>query len=398
LIKHYKINKDKPIEDLTDKQLEIILKGSDEPISYTIESSNGNIYKKTEYIEGVSEMIKRRHIETTSEGAREFYSRYMSEITCPVCKGKKLSKAALSVKINDKNIIDVTDLTIDEAIDFFLNLQLTQNQKFIANLALKEIVSRLSFLKEVGLEYITLSRSANTLSGGEAQRIRLATQIGSSLTGILYVLDEPSIGLHQKDNAMLIKALKNMRDLGNTLIVVEHDLETIEESDYIIDVGPGAGNNGGNITATGNLEEIKNNKNSLTGKYLKGEYFIPIPSKRRSGDGRVITIKGAKENNLKNVDVSIPLGKFICVTGVSGSGKSTLVETLTTNIQKSLFNPFISAPKIKSLTGHNDIEKIIFVSQEPIGRTPRSNPATYIGLFDDIRELYAQLPESKARG
>ncbi len=276
---------------------------------------------------------------------------------------------------------------------------MTENQKKIAKLGLKEIIDRLTFLDNVGLGYLTLSRSAGTLSGGEAQRIRLATQIGSSLTGVLYVLDEPSIGLHQKDNDMLIDTLKKMRDLGNTLLVVEHDTDTMMQSDYIIDVGPGAGQYGGKIVAKGTPEEIKKDPNSLTGEYLSGKKFIPIPKTRRSGNGKKIILKGATVNNLKNVDATFPLGKFIVVTGVSGSGKSSLVnEALAKNIQKLMFNPFVSAPKIKSIVGAQSVDKLILVSQEPIGRTPRSNPATYVGVFDDIRELFASVPEAKARG
>jgi excinuclease ABC subunit A len=373
--------------------------GSDEEINLNIKSNSGNVYKKTEYVEGVLAMIKRRHLETSSEMARDFYSKYMAQITCKVCKGKKLSPAALSIKINDKNIIDVTELSIQNCIDFFLNLKLTDKQQQIANLALKEILERLQFLNNVGLNYLSLSRSAMTLSGGEMQRIRLATQIGSHLSGVLYVLDEPSIGLHQKDNTQLINSLKKMRDIGNTLLVVEHDLETIAMSDYVIDVGPGAGQYGGEIIAVGTPEEIKKNKNSITGRFLSGEDRIETPEKRRPGNGKKIIIKGIKLNNLKNVDVTIPLGQFICVTGVSGSGKSTLInDVLSTNIQKVLTNPFIDAPKVGSIVGVSHLDKMILVNQEPIGRTPKSNPATYVGVFDDIRDLFASLPESKARG
>lgn len=399
LLKHYKISKTKPLNEFTKKEMDIVMYGSKEPIDITIKSSSGNVYSKFDYAEGVLTLVKRRHLETTSETARQYYSKYMAEKTCSECHGQRLSKAALCVKINGKSIIDLTNLSIKRLIDFFLNLELTENQKKIAKLGLKEIVDRLTFLDNVGLGYLTLSRSAGTLSGGEAQRIRLATQIGSSLTGVLYVLDEPSIGLHQKDNDMLIDTLKKMRDLGNTLLVVEHDTDTMMQSDYIIDVGPGAGQYGGKIVAVGTPQEIINNKDSLTGKYLSGEKFIPVPKSRRSGSGQKIIMKGATFNNLHNVDVTFPLGKLICVTGVSGSGKSSLINgVFAKNIQKLLFNPFVSAPKIKSIVGAQSVDKLILVSQEPIGRTPRSNPATYVGVFDDIRELFASVPEAKARG
>ncbi|MDR0825903.1 MAG: excinuclease ABC subunit UvrA [Mycoplasmataceae bacterium] len=399
LLKHYKIDKKKPLGEFTKKELDLIMHGSDEPIHIDIKSSGGIQSNKYDYAEGVLSLVKRRHLETSSEMARQYYAKYLSETPCKICKGKKLSPAALCVKIGGKDIIEVTELAINECIDFLLNLKLTDQQNLIAKLALKEIIDRLTFLDNVGLSYLTLSRNAITLSGGEAQRIRLATQIGSSLTGVLYVLDEPSIGLHQRDNDRLIAALKKMRDLGNTLLVVEHDAETMKASDYIVDIGPGAGNNGGKVVAVGTPKEIMNNPKSLTGQYLKGDKFIPIPKTRRSGNGRKIVLKGAKENNLKNLDVTFPLGKFIVVTGVSGSGKSTLInETLAKNIQKKIFSPFVVAPTIKSIDGIYNIDKLIMVSQEPIGRTPRSNPATYVGVFDDIRELYSQLPESKIRG
>lgn len=399
MLEHYKINKDCPIRELKKEELKWILYGSDEPININIVSSGGIHQKKYDYVEGVLTKVKRLYFETNSEMARQFYAKFMSEKVCKSCKGQRLSPAALSVKINGKSIIDLTDMAISDLVDFFLNVKLTEQQKIIANMALKEVVDRLCFLQNVGLEYLTLSRSANTLSGGELQRIRLATQIGSSLTGVLYVLDEPSIGLHQKDNAMLISTLKKMRDLGNTIIVVEHDEETMLESDYIVDIGPGAGINGGMVTAYGTPTEIMNNPNSLTGKYLSGKLSIPVPKTRRSGSPYKIVIKGAKGNNLKNINVTFPLGKFICVTGVSGSGKSSLViETLAANINKILFNPFTPALKIDSITGIKDIDKLIIVTQDPIGRTPKSNPATYVGVFDDIRELFASTPEAKARG
>lgn len=399
LLKHYHISKTKPLNQFTTKEMDIIMNGSTEPIDITIKSSGGNVYSKFDYAEGVLSLVRRRHLETVSETARQYYAKYMSEKICPECHGQRLSPSALCVKLDGKSIIDLTNLSIKSLIEFFLNLKLTENQAKIAKLGLKEIVNRLTFLENVGLGYLTLSRSASTLSGGEAQRIRLATQIGSSLTGVLYVLDEPSIGLHQKDNRMLINTLKKMRDLGNTLLVVEHDTETMLDADYIIDVGPGAGQYGGKITAQGTPQEIMNNPNSLTGKYLKGEKFIPVPKSRRYGNGKKIILKGANINNVKNVDLTIPLGKFIVVTGVSGSGKSSLInEAFAKNVQKLVSNPFIVAPKIKNLIGAQDVDKIIMVSQEPIGRTPRSNPATYVGVFDDIRELFASTPEAQARG
>ncbi|MDR0739698.1 MAG: excinuclease ABC subunit UvrA [Mycoplasmataceae bacterium] len=399
MLTHYKVDKNKQLGKFTKNELDLIMYGSQEPINIELHSSSGNSYKKYDYVEGVLELVKRRHLETTSEMARQYYSKYMSEKVCEVCHGKKLSAAALAVKINNKDIIEVTKLPIRNAINFLLELNLTEQQQQIAKLALKEIIDRLSFLDNVGLNYLTLSRSAATLSGGESQRIRLATQIGSSLTGILYVLDEPSIGLHQKDNGQLIKTLKKMRDLGNTLIVVEHDEDTMLSSDYLIDIGPGAGEAGGKIVATGTPKEVMRNPDSLTGKYLNGALSIPIPKVRRSGNGQKIILKGANAHNLKNLEVTFPLGKLIVVTGVSGSGKSTLInETLAKNIQKILFSPFTNAPTIKSIVGINNLDKLIMVSQEPIGRTPRSNPATYVGVFDDIRELFAQHPEAKARG
>ncbi|GMO15230.1 MAG: excinuclease ABC subunit UvrA [Mycoplasmoidaceae bacterium] len=399
LLKFYKINKDISIKNLTKQQIKYMLYGSDEPIAYSIKSNSGNIFKKNDYIEGVLSMIKRRHLETNSEMAREFYSKYMAEKQCKECKGKKLSPAALSIKINGKDIIDVTEMSIANCIEFFLKLKLTDKQKQIADLALKEILERLNFLNNVGLNYLSLSRTASTLSGGELQRIRLATQIGSQLTGVLYVLDEPSIGLHQKDNDQLINSLKKMRDIGNSLLVVEHDLDTIEKSDYIIDVGPSAGQHGGEIIAVGTPEEIKKNKLSITGRYLSGSEIIEVPTKRRTGNGKKIIIRGAKLNNLKDVDLSIPLGQFVCVTGVSGSGKSTLInKVMVENIQKVISNPFVNPPKIRALVGADHLDKLIIVSQEPIGRTPKSNPATYVGVMDDIRDLYASLPESKIKG
>lgn len=398
LWKHYNIDINKPIKDLSKNEINIILHGSDEPISFYIESDK----RKHEYfdmIEGVYDLIKRRYHETSSEMAREFYSKFMSNIPCNVCHGQRLSKEALSVKINDQNIIDLTEKNITKLIDFFINLNLSETDQKIAKLALNEIVNRLSFLDNVGLNYLTLSRTASTLSGGESQRIRLATQIGSSLTGVLYVLDEPSIGLHQKDNEKLIETLKKMRDLGNTLIVVEHDEDTMMASDYLIDIGPKAGEYGGEVVAAGTVDEVMKNENSITGKYLSKKLKIEVPKNRRGGNGKVLELFGAKGNNLKNIDIKIPLNKLVAVTGVSGSGKSTLInETLIKAIEKQISNPFIVPAPYKSIKGTSYIDKIVQVSQDPIGRTPRSNPATYVSVFDDIRDLFARTKEAKARG
>lgn len=399
LWKHYNIDLNKPLSELSKEMIDIILYGSDEKIHIILNMQNNTKYETNDTIEGVASLIKRRYHETSSEMAREFYSKFMSNINCEICNGQRLSVEALSVKINKKNIIELTEMNIGILIMFFLDIELSESDKSIAKMALEEIINRLSFLENVGLDYLTLSRSAATLSGGESQRIRLATQIGSSLTGVLYVLDEPSIGLHQKDNDKLITTLKNIRDLGNTLIVVEHDEETMLACDHVIDIGPGAGIYGGELIAQGTIDDICKNENSITGKYLSKKLKIDIPKNRRSGNGRVIEIIGAKGNNLKNIDVKFPLGKFIAVTGVSGSGKSTLVnETLVKALEQKLLNPFIKPKEFKSIKGCEFIDKIVKISQDPIGRTPRSNPATYVSVFDDIRELYTRTIESKARG
>ena len=399
LLKHYKINCDVPIKNLSSEELNLIMYGSREPIEIIMESSNGRKYEQIDYVEGILDLIKRRHQETSSDMARDYYAKYMSEVVCKKCHGKRLNKYALAVKIDDKSIIDLTEIDINDLLNFFLNLQLNDEQKIIAKLVLNEIISRLQFLIDVGLDYLSLSRNASTLSGGEAQRIRLATQIGSKLTGVLYVLDEPSIGLHQKDNDKLISTLKKIRDLGNSLIVVEHDEDTMNSSDYLIDIGPGAGIFGGQLVASGTVDEIKNNPNSLTGQYLSGVKKILIPTCRRAGNGKKIVLKGAVGNNLKNVDLEIPLGKFICVTGVSGSGKSTLIlDTLVKSLVKNISNKFEISQPYKTIIGANHIDKIIEVSQEPIGRTPRSNPATYVGVFDKIREVFANVPDAKEKG
>lgn len=399
LLKHYKIDKSKPIKDLTKEQLDAVLYGSKEPIKYTISSRGGNVFTRNDYIEGVVSLIERRFVETTSTMSRDWYGSFMAEQPCPVCHGKRLNEMVLSVYIGGKNIYEFTAMSVRQAIDFLDNLELTPSQQEIATLVLKEIKERLTFLKDVGLDYLTLERVAGSLSGGEAQRIRLATQIGSRLTGVLYVLDEPSIGLHQRDNAKLINTLKNMRDLGNSLIVVEHDEETMMESDYIIDIGPGAGLHGGEVIAAGTPQEVMDNPNSITGQYLSGKVKIEVPKKRRKGNGKFLEIIGAKENNLRNVKVKIPLGKLVTVTGVSGSGKSSLVnEVLSKSLQHDLGRARIKPGAVKEIKGKENIDKIIVIDQDPIGRTPRSNPATYTGVFDDIRDLFALTPEAKLRG
>jgi len=399
LAKHYNIDLRKPIKDLTQKELQTLLIGSPEPIKYSIETRSGNSYSKNDFIEGVQTLIQRRHMETTSPMAREWYQTFMAESPCPVCTGKRLNPMALCVQVGPKNINEWTQMSVKQALVYLEALRLKPMQTEIAHLVLKEIRERLNFLKDVGLEYLTLDRIAGTLSGGEAQRIRLATQIGSRLTGVLYVLDEPSIGLHQRDNMKLINTLKQMRDLGNTLIVVEHDEETMMESDYIIDIGPGAGKDGGEVVAVGTPQEFIDHPTSITGQYLAGILKNPYPEQRRAGNGKVLHIEKASENNLKKISVDFPLGMLNVVTGVSGSGKSTLVNDV---LGKSLAQ-FLGRPKVKpgaseGVTGMEEIDKLIEIDQDPIGRTPRSNPVTYTGVFDDIRELFALSPEAKVRG
>ncbi|ALI32689.1 excinuclease ABC subunit UvrA [Weissella cibaria] len=391
---------DVPFEELTADQQDMVLYGSRlKPFHFHYENDFGGVRDVDVPFEGVMNNIDRRYRESNSDFTREQMRGYMDELTCNACGGYRLNPAALSVKVGDKHIGQVSEMPVDKELEFFENVTFGEQDSQIAAPIVKEITDRLSFLKNVGLDYLTLSRSARTLSGGEAQRIRLATQIGSNLSGVMYVLDEPSIGLHQRDNDRLINSLKQMRDLGNTLIVVEHDEDTMKAADYIIDVGPGAGDHGGEIMATGTPAEIEANDNSLTGQYLSGKKFIPVPETRREGNGKKITITGASENNLKNVKVDFPLGKFVAVTGVSGSGKSTLVNTILKRALKMELNNNSEKPgKYKKMTGFENVDKIVDIDQSPIGRTPRSNPATYTGVFDDIRTLFAQTNEAKLRG
>ncbi|MBQ6478010.1 MAG: excinuclease ABC subunit UvrA [Erysipelotrichaceae bacterium] len=399
LLKHYGISETKPLNKMTKKEMEIILYGSDEEIRYSVTSTGGTTYNKVGYIEGVKTLIERRFEETQSKFGKEYYGSFMTESECQKCHGARLNEKVLAVKVGGLNIYEMTCMSITKAYEFLQMLKLDPMRAEIARTLLNELNARLRFLKDVGLDYLTLDRNAGTLSGGEAQRIRLATQIGSALTGVLYVLDEPSIGLHQKDNAKLIATLKKMRDLDNTVIVVEHDGETMLSSDYIVDIGPGAGKEGGEVVFCGTPEEILKDEKSITGQYLSFRKEIPVPKKRRKGNGKSIKLIGAKENNLKNIDVSFPLGKFICVTGVSGSGKSSLViETLTKSIMKSLDRVRIRPGRVDKVEGLKNVDKIVYITQDPIGRTPRSNPATYTGVFDDIRDLYAMTPDSMERG
>ena len=397
--RYYGSDIDVPVKEISKKEMDIILYGSKEKIEFHYVAKNGNTRRVTDYFEGIITNLERRYVETKSGWIRDWIEQYMTELPCPKCHGARLNEGVLSVLIGGKNIYELTNLSIRDLNTFLQNLKLTKEQEEISRLILKEISSRLNFLINVGLEYLTLSRSAGTLSGGEAQRIRLATQIGSQLTGVLYVLDEPSIGLHQRDNQRLIQSLLEMRDLGNTLIVVEHDTDTMLAADYLVDIGPKAGTHGGEVVAEGTPEEVMKNPNSLTGKYLKGELCIPVPETRRKGNKKYLEIKGAKENNLKNINVKFPLGKFICVTGVSGSGKSTLVnEILYKVVMNSVYKSKEKPGKYKSVKGLENIDKVVDISQAPIGRTPRSNPATYTGVFDDIREVFAETKEAKMRG
>ncbi len=397
--KKYNIDLSKKLKDLKKSELDIIFYGSKDEIDVKYIAKNGNVRYAKEKYEGIITNLERRYIETKSDWIRNWIEQFMTELECPKCHGARLDDSVLSVKINKKNIYELTCLSIDELKTFLENLKLSKEKEEIARLLIKEILSRLTFLVNVGLDYLTLARSAYTLSGGEAQRIRLATQIGSRLTGVLYVLDEPSIGLHQRDNQRLINSMLEMRDLGNTLIVVEHDTDTMLACDYLVDIGPGAGIHGGNIVAQGTPQEVMKNENSITGAYLSGKRKIEVPKTRRKGNGLYLEIKGASENNLKNVNVKFPLGKFICITGVSGSGKSSLInEILYKAVYSNIYKSKIKPGKFKKILGLENIDKVIDISQAPIGRTPRSNPATYTGVFDDIRDVFTETKEAKIRG
>jgi len=393
------IDIDMPVNAIPKEQLDKLLRGTGEKVRFTFENDFGQV-KTTEIpFEGVIPNLERRYRETSSDFIREFIAQYMSAKACPGCQGKRLRPQSLAVKIGEQNISTVTDFSVQEAFDFFAGLKLSEKDMAIARLVLREIGARLGFLRDVGLDYLTLARAAGTLSGGEAQRIRLATQLGSSLMGVLYILDEPSIGLHQRDNERLIRTLEHMRDLGNTLIVVEHDEETMLAADYIIDMGPGAGLHGGYVVALGTPVELMADDNSVTGQYLSGKRFIPIPEERRKPDDRWIEVKNAKENNLKSVSANIPIGLFTCVTGVSGSGKSTFVneivyKTLARDLNRARVRPGL----YEKIEGLHHLDKVVDIDQSPIGRTPRSNPATYTGVFDDIRDLFSTTTEAKMRG
>ncbi len=397
--KKYDIDLDLPVEKMLKKDLDIILYGTEEEIEFRYSTKSGDERKYKSKFEGVISNLERRYLETNSSYIRDWIQGFMKNHKCHKCNGSRLKPEVLNVLVGEKNIYEFTELSITNAIEYIDTVKLTPKQEKIATLIVKEIKSRLSFLSNVGLTYLTLNREAGSLSGGEAQRIRLATQVGSQLTGVLYVLDEPSIGLHQKDNDRLIHSLKSMCDIGNTLIVVEHDEDTMKACDHIVDIGPGAGIHGGEVVFSGSYDEILESEESITGRYLSGKEKIEIPTSRRKGNGKFLEIKGAKENNLKNVNVKIPLGTLSCVTGVSGSGKSTLVNEI---IYKALKNKIYKSKeepgKHKEINGTEHIDKVINISQSPIGKTPRSNPATYVGIFDRIRDLYASLPEAKMRG
>ena len=395
----YDFSVDTPIKDLPKNILDIIFYGNDGdriPMEYNSRTFSGFYHAS---FEGVANNLMRRYNDTDSEMVKNEIAKYMKEVPCSKCGGKRLKPEALAVTINGKNIYELTEMSVSALKDFMSQISLTNTQHLIADRIIKEICARLEFLINVGLDYLTLSRSATTLSGGESQRIRLATQIGSGLTGVLYILDEPSIGLHQKDNQRLLQSLKNLRDLGNTLIVVEHDEETIRSADYIVDIGVGAGVHGGKVVACGTVDDIIASKDSITGKYLSGELSIPVPIARRKGNGNYLHIKNARQNNLKNIDVDIPLGAFTCITGVSGSGKSSLVnEVLYPVLSNELMRSNVTTGNCDGIDGIENVDKVICIDQSPIGRTPRSNPATYTGVFGDIRELFASLPDAKARG
>ena len=396
--KHFNFSMDTPFNELTKEQRDMILYGCDDKIPFSFKRRNKS-YQVNRQFEGVIPRMERLYIETKSNYSRKYISKFMSDRKCHVCHGKRLRPEVLAVTVGGKSIADVVEMSIKDSYQFFLNLELTDREQFIAKEVLKEIRQRLKFLVDVGLDYLSMARSSGTLSGGEAQRIRLATQIGSGLVGVLYILDEPSIGLHQRDNVKLIETLKRLKNLGNTLIVVEHDEETILSADYVVDIGPGAGEHGGKVVACGTPEEIMESHESVTGQYISRRETIPIPQTRKSGNGESLIIRGARQNNLKNIDVEIPLGKFTCVTGVSGSGKSSLInEILYKGLSGKLNNKFTFAGDYDKIEGVSNIDKIIAIDQKPIGRTPRSNPATYTGVFTDIRDLFAETPEAKARG
>lgn len=396
--KHFNFSMDTLFNELTNEQQDIILYGCDDKIPFSFKRRNKS-YQVNRQFEGVIPRMERLYIETKSNYSRKYISKFMSDRKCHVCHGKRLRPEVLAVTVGGKSIADVVEMSIKDSYQFFLNLELTDREQFIAKEVLKEIRQRLKFLVDVGLDYLSMARSSGTLSGGEAQRIRLATQIGSGLVGVLYILDEPSIGLHQRDNVKLIETLKRLKNLGNTLMVVEHDEETILSADYVVDIGPGAGEHGGKVVACGTPEEIMESHESVTGQYISRRETIPIPQTRRSGNGESLIIRGARQNNLKNIDVEIPLGKFTCVTGVSGSGKSSLInEILYKGLSGKLNNKFTFAGDYDKIEGVSNIDKIIAIDQKPIGRTPRSNPATYTGVFTDIRDLFAETPEAKARG
>jgi excinuclease ABC subunit A len=397
----YQIPLDIPIQKMSKDLLKVILFGSPKMHQYQLQSSSGNIMNRFDFIEGIKIKLERLYNETQSEGMRELYERYFTDRECTTCKGARLNPQVLSVQVGKKNIDESTRMAMIEFIDWMkaTEVSMSESHRTIARLVIKEILSRAGFLMNVGLDYLTLSRMAMTLSGGEAQRIRLATQIGSQLTGVLYVLDEPSIGLHQRDNRRLINTLKTMRDLGNTVIVVEHDEETMREADFIVDIGPGAGAQGGEVVAQGTIEDIIASPRSITGQYLSGKKSIPLPKHHQPGNGKFINIIGAQANNLKKINVKIPLGKLVVVTGVSGSGKSTLInDILYEQILKELNDADVNPGKHQRIEGLQHLDKVINISQEPIGRTPRSNPATYTKVFDEIRDLFAETLEAKTRG
>ncbi|PEB01630.1 excinuclease ABC subunit UvrA [Bacillus cereus] len=397
---HYGVDMDVPVKNIPKDLFDKVLYGSgEEKVYFRYVNEFGQVKENEILFEGVIPNIERRYRETSSDYIREQMEKYMAEQACPKCKGGRLKPESLAVFVGNKTIADVTKYSVQEVQEFFSNVELTEKQQKIAHLILREIQERVGFLVNVGLDYLTLSRAAGTLSGGEAQRIRLATQIGSRLTGVLYILDEPSIGLHQRDNDRLIRTLQEMRDLGNTLIVVEHDEDTMMAADYLLDIGPGAGIHGGQVVSAGTPAEVMQDDNSLTGKYLSGKEFIPVPLERRKGDGRKVEIVGAKENNLKNAKMSFPLGMFVAVTGVSGSGKSTMInEVLYKSLAQKLYKAKAKPGTHKEIKGLEHLDKVIDIDQSPIGRTPRSNPATYTGVFDDIRDVFAQTNEAKVRG